>query len=129
MSRVYVTLFACATLGSIRETQGFVTPYYGVGKIVPQFMTATLSDEEVSTTTSQEEPNTPRRRGPVMSQSIPFLACPPVLADSDLAGNVGFDPLSLAATKEQLMEYREAEVKHGRLAMLVSNVARGVLKV
>jgi len=94
-------------------------------------MTATLSDEEVSTSNDQGSPSsggqpfspqTPpqRRRGPVLSQAIPFVACPPVLVDCDLAGNVGFDPLSLASSKEQLLEYRESEVKHGRLAMLAA---------
>jgi hypothetical protein len=54
-----------------------------------------------------------------MSESIPFLKCPGALVDCDLAGNVGFDPLGFAKNKEQLMEYREAEIKHARLAMLV----------
>jgi hypothetical protein len=58
------------------------------------------------------------------SESIPFVRCPAVLLDCDLAGNVGFDPLGFAKNKEQLMEYREAEIKHGRLAMLVR---RGIL--
>jgi hypothetical protein len=60
-----------------------------------------------------------KRSGTVMSESIPFLRCPAVLVDCDLAGNVGFDPLGLAKNKELLMEYREAEIKHARLAMLV----------
>ncbi len=102
------------------ETHGFESTSKAMGKGVPRFMTATLSDEEVSST-NQDEQKT-RRSGPVMSQAIPFLACPPVLADSDLAGNVGFDPLSLSSTKERLLQYREAEVKHGRLAMLVSTI-------
>jgi hypothetical protein len=55
----------------------------------------------------------------VMSPAIPFLECPKPLVDCELAGNVGFDPLGLATTKEALLDYREAEVKHGRLAMLV----------
>lgn len=58
------------------------------------------------------------------SESVPFVKCPEVLLNCDLAGNVGFDPLGLAKNKEQLMEYREAEIKHARLAMLVR---RGML--
>ena len=54
------------------------------------------------------------------SESIPFVKCPEVLLNCDLAGNVGFDPLGLSKNKEQLLEYREAEIKHARLAMLVS---------
>ena len=63
----------------------------------------------------------PTQRGKKMSESIPFLECPKVLKESDLAGNFGFDPLGFAKNKEQLWEYREAEIKHARLAMLVSD--------
>jgi len=62
----------------------------------------------------------PTQKGKKMSESIPFVECPPVLRDSDLAGNVGFDPLGFARNKEQLWEYREAEIKHARLAMLAA---------
>lgn len=37
-----------------------------------------------------------------------------------LAGDMGFDPLDLADTPESLAWYREAEVKHARLAMLAA---------
>jgi hypothetical protein len=53
------------------------------------------------------------------SEAIPFVKCPEVLLNCDLAGNVGFDPLGLSKNKEQMLEYREAEIKHARLAMLV----------
>lgn len=62
----------------------------------------------------------PTQYGKKMSESIPFFSCPPALRYSDLAGNVGFDPLGLAKNKEQLWEYREAEIKHARLAMLAA---------
>jgi Chlorophyll A-B binding protein len=58
------------------------------------------------------------------SRAIPFLECPQVLREVDMAGNYGFDPLRLAKTKEALLEYREAEIKHARLAMLVSLTRR-----
>jgi hypothetical protein len=61
----------------------------------------------------------PTQKGKKRSESIPFLQCPQVLKESDLAGNVGFDPLGFAKNKEQLWEMREAEIKHARLAMLV----------
>lgn len=57
------------------------------------------------------------------SEALPFLDCPPVLAESTLVGNFGFDPLKLSTNKEMLWEYREAEIKHSRLAMLVSEIA------
>lgn len=61
----------------------------------------------------------PTKRGPVTSQAIPFLKCNPVL-DGELAGDFGFDPLNFAQNKEALWDYREAEVKHARLAMLAA---------
>eukprot|EP00581_Thalassiosira_minuscula_P015757 CAMPEP_0183711512 /NCGR_PEP_ID=MMETSP0737-20130205/7002_1 /TAXON_ID=385413 /ORGANISM="Thalassiosira miniscula, Strain CCMP1093" /LENGTH=248 /DNA_ID=CAMNT_0025940041 /DNA_START=26 /DNA_END=769 /DNA_ORIENTATION=- len=55
----------------------------------------------------------------VQSQSLPFLARPAAL-DGTLAGDVGFDPLGFAKSESDLMNYREAEVKHARLAMLAA---------
>lgn len=52
---------------------------------------------------------------PVMSQSLPFMARPAFL-DGSMAGDVGFDPLGFAKSESDLMNYREAEVKHARLA-------------
>ena len=46
-----------------------------------------------------------------------------ILADgkaSILVGNKGFDPLNCATDMSTLKKYREAEIKHGRLAMLAS---------
>merc|ERR1719152_1113005 len=42
------------------------------------------------------------------------------VGDKTLAGDAGFDPLELADTPEALAWYREAEVKHARLAMLAA---------
>ena len=39
---------------------------------------------------------------------------------SQMAGNKGFDPLGFASTEDLLLQYREAELKHARLAMLAS---------
>merc|ERR1712127_11472 len=43
-----------------------------------------------------------------------------VLSDCVMVGNKGFDPLNLAKTLEELDTFREAEIKHGRLAMLAA---------
>ena len=43
-----------------------------------------------------------------------------VLADCVMVGNKGFDPLNLAKSLEELDTFREAEIKHGRLAMLAA---------
>jgi hypothetical protein len=40
--------------------------------------------------------------------------------DGTLPGDVGFDPLGFASNPEQLMQFREAEIKHARLAMLAA---------
>eukprot|EP00536_Pseudo-nitzschia_multiseries_P001187 jgi/Psemu1/234364/estExt_Genewise1.C_140244 len=55
-----------------------------------------------------------------MSQALPFATRPKIL-DGTMAGDVGFDPLSLAGDdKAKLMYMREAEIKHSRLAMLAA---------
>lgn len=54
-----------------------------------------------------------------MSQSLPFLERPQFL-DGTYAGDVGFDPLNFARGTGELFSYREAEIKHGRLAMLAA---------
>ena len=56
---------------------------------------------------------------PTMSQALPFLTRPAAL-DGTLAGDVGFDPFGFAKSREDLLNFREAEIKHARLAMLVS---------
>jgi len=42
------------------------------------------------------------------------------VGDGYLAGDKGFDPLLLADTPKKLLWFREAEVKHARLAMLAA---------
>merc|ERR1719450_1718519 len=43
-----------------------------------------------------------------------------MVGDGTLAGDMGFDPLQLADNSDKLAWYREAEVKHARLAMLAA---------
>jgi hypothetical protein len=65
-------------------------------------------------------PQAPKARAlPKMSQSIPFLPRPPML-DGTMAGDVGFDPAGFAKDAYELVNYREAEIKHARLAMLAA---------
>uniref|UniRef100_A0A7S2HHN0 Plastid light harvesting protein n=1 Tax=Helicotheca tamesis TaxID=374047 RepID=A0A7S2HHN0_9STRA len=53
-----------------------------------------------------------------MSKALPFAPRPKIL-DGALPGDVGFDPFGFAgADKESLINMREAEIKHARLAML-----------
>jgi len=60
----------------------------------------------------QEIPKTP-----LMSTAIPFMKASFAL-DGRMAGDVGFDPFGFADSQENLNNYREAEIKHARLAML-----------
>lgn len=53
------------------------------------------------------------------STALPFLSRPAAL-DGSMVGDVGFDPLGLAQSEDQLFQYREAEIKHARLAMLAA---------
>eukprot|EP00977_Amphora_coffeiformis_P024294 scaffold15421_cov168-Amphora_coffeaeformis.AAC.2 len=79
-----------------------------------------MSEEEVTTEAPVEETAPPARVGPVMSQSLPFMQVNAAVLDGSMPGDVGFDPLGFAKTKEDLFNYREAEVKHARLAMLAA---------
>eukprot|EP00900_Chrysochromulina_parva_P008834 jgi/Chrpa1/17952/Chrysochromulina_OHIO_Genome00022550-RA len=67
------------------------------------------------------------RSAPVRMQVETAPAAPPLpliqtiqVGGKQLAGDMGFDPLDLADTPESLAWYREAEVKHARLAMLAA---------
>ena len=75
---------------------------------------ATSSDELNSDMETTETLTLPK-----YSKSIPFLARPKYLT-GELPGDVGFDPLNFATNPELVIEYREAEIKHGRLAMLAA---------
>ena len=59
-----------------------------------------------------------RAAAPTMkkSEALPFMEEPAHLAG--MIGNVGFDPLSLS-TPQNIKWMREAELKHGRMTMLV----------
>ena len=54
------------------------------------------------------------------SEALPFMEEPAHLAG--MVGNVGFDPLSLS-TPQNIKWMREAELKHGRMCMLVRRAA------
>jgi hypothetical protein len=51
------------------------------------------------------------------SKAIPFLK-QPALLDGSMVGDVGFDPFDLAENPVLLENYREAEIRHCRIAML-----------
>jgi hypothetical protein len=53
-----------------------------------------------------------------MSPSLPFLTRPAIL--EGVPGDRGFDPFNFASTPDALQWQRNAEIKHGRLAMLAA---------
>jgi hypothetical protein len=56
-----------------------------------------------------------------LSVLIPFLPEPGYRAfAANVPGDSGFDPLSLCTDVETFVQYREAEVKHARLAMIAA---------
>mmetsp|Transcript_35072 Transcript_35072/g.73988 ORF Transcript_35072/g.73988 Transcript_35072/m.73988 type:complete len:227 (+) Transcript_35072:87-767(+) len=90
-------------------------------------ITAALTLLATGTTTAFAPANTIRHSTSLsmaenndMSQALPFLPRPKLL-DGALAGDVGFDPLGFGgADMASLTQMREAEIKHGRLAMLAA---------
>jgi len=86
--------------------------------ITSQLFSATFPDNDIFQDDGDSE--TPNEKDlPKYSQSIPFLARPKELK-MELAGDVGFDPLGFSKNRDLFMEYREAEIKHSRLAMLAA---------
>jgi len=79
---------------------------------MPSTMAATRLPPLAMATPTKSEPSR-------FSQAIPFARRPQHLT-GQYAGDVGFDPLNLASSPEKLLYYREAEVKHARLAMLAA---------
>ena len=53
------------------------------------------------------------------SIALPWMKRPDIL-DGSLPGDAGFDPLGFAKSEEDLTFYRQAEIKHCRLAMLAA---------
>jgi hypothetical protein len=67
-----------------------------------------------------------KKQQKIKSIALPFALFPESLLeftdDSNhaMAGNYGFDPLNICRNSDDVMYYREAEIRHSRLAMLVS---------
>lgn len=78
----------------------------------------TEAPEEIAVV-AEEEPAPVPPAAPRRSPALPFMDAPVVL-DGSLAGDAGFDPVGFADCRENLLLYREAEIKHARLAMLAA---------
>lgn len=102
-------------LSSIAGAAAFTAP---AASTVTKTTVLRMSDATADEPT-EEAPATPEPVLPKMSQALPWMERPAAL-DGSLVGDVGFDPMGFAKTKEDLINYREAEIKHGRLAMLAA---------
>ncbi len=51
------------------------------------------------------------------------------LVSTAMVGNKGFDPLGFASSPDLLLQYREAELKHARLAMLAAGMRPSAARV
>lgn len=115
-------LVAGGTMLSSHSVAGFVAPSSVVVARESKLDATSIDNDQPVVSLieiDESQPTSPRRTLPAMSKAIPFLKRPPVLTEA-LAGDVGFDPLGLAKNEETLWAYREAEIKHGRLAMLAA---------
>ena len=105
-------------LAAAAATADSRTPPRSRGRTFALHGTTSNGDEDDITTTSAGGSDTDRK----MPWPLNMFNAPVVL-DGTLAGDAGFDPLGLARSKDDLFFYREAEVKHARIAMLVGRVA------
>merc|ERR1719512_328393 len=107
-----------ATFGT---ASAFVAPNANIHAKSTVMHMADIEATELSDVTpiadESEIPSTPPL--PEMSMSMPFMKRPAALTGA-LAGDVGFDPIGFAKSENDLMNYREAEIKHARLAMLAA---------
>ena len=101
--------------------------YFCLQAIIAQSSDALVSNVKKSVISTQlfesvEPISTPTaKKQPIPAQWLPIGGLKaPVTLDGSLAGDVGFDPLGFSKSTKTLFWMREAEVKHGRLAMLAA---------
>lgn len=70
-----------------------------------------------SSTTGATGTTTPMTRRQLSDRPI---FSPPAVLDGELAGDYKFDPFNFSQNKQDLQLYREAEIRHARLAMLAA---------
>jgi len=104
---------AAIVLATVASASAFVAPS------TKSNMALRMSEDTTEVSDIPEPIAPPAPVAPSMSQALPFMA-KPVALDGSLAGDVGFDPLGFAKNSDDLMKYREAEIKHARLAMLAA---------
>ena len=116
--KISATFFLASSLAS---ASAFVAPAAKQNAMSLRMSDTSTSSEEVTSLAEDEvpAPEPEKFQGPMMSKSMPFMEASPAL-DGSMAGDVGFDPLGFAKNEQDLMNYREAEIKHARLAMLAA---------
>lgn len=108
---------AAFLLASVASTSAFTAPMTNkVFKTSALSMADTPADDVAP---AEEVEVTPEPELPAMSAALPFMSRPAAL-DGSMVGDVGFDPLGFAKNQDDLVKYREAEIKHARLAMLAA---------
>jgi Chlorophyll A-B binding protein len=66
-------------------------------------------------------PVAPVKKQRINAKWFPLLGVKaPILLDGTIPGDSGFDPLGFASSEKTLFWMRDAEIKHGRLAMLAA---------
>jgi len=114
---------ATVILASLASASAFVAP-----STSSRNMALRMSEPTPESESATDEPFVQPFEEPVvamsdnsveMSASLPFQPRPKAL-DGSMAGDVGFDPLGFAKSENDLLNYREAEIKHARLAMLAA---------
>jgi hypothetical protein len=102
----------------VSTSSAFTSPNTRVKQVFTTFHMESEESSSMAEVTDSVTTSTPKPKLPQMSESLPFLVRPAAL-DGTMVGDVGFDPLGFAKSKRDLLYYREAEIKHARLAMLV----------
>ena len=93
-------------------------PEEPVEKVVPVVAAAAVTEEEAKpVATGGTDYTTVKKKEVTPLFIIPSSS---VVGNGAMVGDKGFDPLGLATSMEKLKNYREAEIKHGRLAMLAA---------
>jgi hypothetical protein len=125
VKRCIPAILAAVIASNAGKTEAFTSPSASPQHLLINTPAGLSTTTSIQVATSPNEDNdifSERPTEPVLpkySQSIPFLGRPKELT-GELAGDVGFDPMGFAKNRDLLIEYREAEVKHSRIAMLAS---------
>jgi Chlorophyll A-B binding protein len=117
-----ITIISVATVAawSMTTTQALVVGGKTLSRPTMRLYETVNTDEAVMESTPEAVMPPMTSSLPAMSQALPFLPRP-VGLDGSMVGDVGFDPLGFARNSPaDLLNYREAEIKHGRLAMLAA---------